>query len=150
MNTTFGDASDPDAVLGGYAADNLCSECLVTLFQHSQSTPYSNYDAQMAQAWAAIQQSCGLSYPTATQTLQTNVTSLGNYAPADYPSASCVSGRKYTVASGDNCNAIASSQQVSVGALLALNSLYQVCHRFHRTKLLLIATRTVQIYLAGR
>jgi hypothetical protein len=77
------------------------------MFIHQQSTPYSNYNPQMAQAWAAIQESCGLSYPTATQTLQTNVTSLSNYAPPGYPTASCVSNRTYNVGSGDTCEAIA-------------------------------------------
>lgn len=126
LNETFGDAADPNAVLGGYSSTALCSNCIVNLFRHQQSTPYSNYDPDMAEAWAAIQNNCGLSYPTATPTLQTNVTSLGNYAPAGYATASCVSGRTYKVVGGDNCEAIAESHQVSTGALITLNSLYSV------------------------
>jgi len=126
LSTTLGDATDPTAVLGGYNATGLCSECVVNLFRHQQSTPYSNYDPDMAVAWAAIQSNCGLSYPTATPTLQTNV-SLGNYAPSGYPTASCLSGRTYTVVGGDNCEAIAESHQVSTGALIAVNSLRIDC-----------------------
>ncbi|OXV07777.1 hypothetical protein Egran_04458 [Elaphomyces granulatus] len=126
LSTTLGDATDPTAVLGGYNASGLCSECVVNLFRHQQSTPYSNYDPDMAVAWAAIQSNCGLSYPTATPTLQTNV-SLGNYAPSGYPTASCLSARTYTVVGGDNCEAIAESHQVSTGALIAVNSLRIDC-----------------------
>ncbi|KAH8649260.1 hypothetical protein BX600DRAFT_554788 [Xylariales sp. PMI_506] len=127
FNETFGDATDPTDVLGGYSTTDLCSECVVNLFKHQQSTPYSNYDPQMAEAWAAIQANCDLSYPTATPTLLTNVTSLGNYAPSGYATASCLSERTYTVVSGDNCNAIAETSEVSTGSLIALNSLRLDC-----------------------
>ncbi|KXH40215.1 LysM domain-containing protein [Colletotrichum simmondsii] len=84
LERLLGDATSPADLLGGYSTAQLCSECLVNLFRHQQSTPYSNYDPEMAQAWAAIQSKCSLSLPTATQTLKTNVTSLGNYAPPGY------------------------------------------------------------------
>lgn len=99
----------------------------MNLFKHQQSTPYSNYDAEMAQAWAAIQANCGLNFPTATQALKTNVTSLGNYAPKGYPTATCVADRTYKVKSGDNCVEISKSNQVSTGSLIALNSLRIDC-----------------------
>jgi spore germination protein YaaH len=99
----------------------------VNLFEHQQSTPYSNYDTDMAEAWAAIQAQCGLSLPTATQTLETNVTSLGNYAPSGYPTAVCVGGRTYEIASGDNCIDISKNNGVSTGALITLNSLRMDC-----------------------
>lgn len=100
------------------------------MFQHQQSTPYSNYDLEMANAWAAIQETCALpSYPTATPTLVTNVTNR-NYAPPGYPTASCVSELTYTVVSGDNCEAIAEKCQVSTGGLIALNSIRVVGYSF--------------------
>ncbi|KAI0536382.1 hypothetical protein GGR58DRAFT_396692 [Xylaria digitata] len=127
IQRTLGDASDPNDLLGGYVSADLCSECVVNLFRHQQSTPYSNYDPNMAEAWAAIQANCGLSFPTATQTLKTNVTSLGNYAPSGYPTALCVGGGNYTVVSGDNCNDIAKKTSVSTGSLITLNSLRMNC-----------------------
>ncbi|KAF2966770.1 hypothetical protein GQX73_g6780 [Xylaria multiplex] len=127
IQRTLGDALDPNELLGGYAPADLYSECVVNLFRHQQSTPYSNYDPGMAEAWAAIQANCNLSFPTATQTLKTNVTSLGNYAPPGYPTASCVGGRNYTVVSGDNCNDIAKKTNVSTGFLITLNSLRMDC-----------------------
>ncbi|KAI3538239.1 hypothetical protein CSPX01_09594 [Colletotrichum filicis] len=127
LERVLGDAASPADLLGGYSTAQLCSECLVNLFRHQQSTPYSNYDPEMAQAWAAIQSKCSLSLPTATQTLKTNVTSLGNYAPPGYATAVCVAGRTYTVAAGDNCIDISKKSAVSTGSLITLNSLRMDC-----------------------
>lgn len=128
FNETLGNAADATGLLGGYDTAQLCSECVINMFAHQQSTPYSNYDADSASAWAAIQASCSLStvYPTATQTLVTNVTNA-NYAPAGYATASCVSGLTYDVVSGDNCEAIAEANSVSTGGLIALNSIRIDC-----------------------
>lgn len=145
FNTSLGDATSPDALLGGYPKDVLCSPCIQSLFISQQATPYSNYDHDSAVAWAAIQSQCSWSHPTATATLQTNVTSLGNYAPAGYPTASCLSRRFYTVASGDTCNSIAVSQQVSAGAIPILNSLFPVSMVHCGRCILLTSIRTVRI-----
>ena len=99
----------------------------MNLFRHQQSTAYSNYDAEMARAWAEIQGRCGLDYPTATPTLKTNVTSLGNYAPSGYATAACVGGRTHEVVSGDNCVAISKANHVSTGGLIVMNSLRLDC-----------------------
>ncbi|CAN9150812.1 unnamed protein product [Alternaria alternata] len=127
LEKTLGDASDPTELLGGYTTEQLCSECIVNLFRHQQSTAYSNYDAEMARAWAEIQGRCGLDYPTATPTLKTNVTSLGNYAPSGYATAACVGGRTHEVTSGENCVAISKANHVSTGALITMNSLRLDC-----------------------
>ncbi|KAJ8105711.1 hypothetical protein OPT61_g10015 [Boeremia exigua] len=127
LEKSLGDASDPTELLGGYTTEQLCSECIVNLFRHQQSTAYSNYDAEMARAWADIQGRCGLDYPTATPTLKTNVTSLGNYAPSGYATAVCVGGRTHEVVSGDNCVAISKANHVSTGALITMNSLRLDC-----------------------
>jgi LysM repeat protein len=82
---------------------------------------------EMSQAWAQIQARCELSYPTATPTLKTNVTSLGNYAPPGYATAVCVGGRTHKVVSGDNCIEISKTNHVSTGSLLTLNSLRMDC-----------------------
>ncbi|RYP60326.1 hypothetical protein DL769_008158 [Monosporascus sp. CRB-8-3] len=127
LEQTLGDATDPADLLGGYTTEQLCSECIVNLFRHQQSTPYSNYDVEMSNAWAEIQARCGLEYPTATPTLKTNVTSLGNYAPSGYATAACVGGRTHEVVSGDNCVDISKANHVSTGALITLNSLRMDC-----------------------
>ncbi|KXH53174.1 LysM domain-containing protein [Colletotrichum nymphaeae SA-01] len=121
LERVLGDATSPTDLLGGYSTAQLCSECLVSLFRHQQSTPYSNYDPEMAQAWAAIQSKCSLSLPTATQTLKTNVTSLGNYAPPGYATAVCVAGRTYTQVIAWNptvdsyCTNMIAGQNICVG-----------------------------------
>lgn len=127
LESSLGDATDPGDLLGGYTSEQLCSECIVDLFRHQQSTPYSNYDVEMSEAWAEIQTRCNLSYPTATPTLKTNVTSLGNYAPSGYATAVCVGDRTYEVVSGDNCIDISKANHVSTGALMTLNSLRMDC-----------------------
>ena len=127
LETALGDASDPGSLLGGYTTEQLCSECIVNLFKHQQSTPYSNYDVEMSDAWAQIQARCNLDFPTVTPTLKTNVTSLGNYAPSGYPTALCVGGRTHEVVSGDNCIDISKANHVSTGSLMTLNSLRMDC-----------------------
>ncbi|KAI9164172.1 LysM domain-containing protein [Paramyrothecium foliicola] len=127
LEKTLGDASNPSELLGGYTTAQLCSECIVNLFKHQQSTPYSNYDVEMSNAWAEIQKRCKLSFPTATPTLKTNVTSLGNYAPPGYATAVCVGSRTHKVVSGDNCVDISKANHVSTGALMTLNSLRMDC-----------------------
>ncbi|KAL4904227.1 hypothetical protein BDW74DRAFT_155322 [Aspergillus multicolor] len=127
LEQTLGDAADPTDLLGGYNTEQLCLECIVNLFQHQQSTPYSNYDVEMSEAWAEIQARCNLEYPTATPTLETNVTSLGNYAPSGYATAACVGSRTYEVVSGDNCVDISQTNHVSTGSLITLNSLRLDC-----------------------
>ncbi|RYP37881.1 hypothetical protein DL767_002753 [Monosporascus sp. MG133] len=127
LEQTLGDATDPADLLGGYTTEQLCSECIVSLFRHQQSTPYSNYDVEMSEAWAEIQARCDLEYPTATPTLKTNVTSLGNYAPSGYATAVCVGSRTHEVVSGDNCLYVSKANHVSTGALITLNSLRMDC-----------------------
>uniref|UniRef100_A0A093VSX0 Lysozyme n=2 Tax=Talaromyces marneffei PM1 TaxID=1077442 RepID=A0A093VSX0_TALMA len=108
--------------------DQLCSNCVVSLFQYMQGTSFSNYDASLATVWSTIQSQCSLSYPTAVATLQTNVTQPGGFAVAGYTSSSiCLSGKTYNVVSGDNCQAIAEQNSVSTGTLIAINDIYSDC-----------------------
>ncbi|QIW94574.1 hypothetical protein AMS68_000092 [Peltaster fructicola] len=107
--------------------NQLCSNCVQQLFQHIQSTPYSNYDARLASEWSSIQSKCGTSYPTAVPALRTNVTQPGGFAAPGSARTGCLSGNHYTVASGDNCVAISSKQKVSTGTLKAINDLYPDC-----------------------
>jgi hypothetical protein len=107
--------------------DQLCSNCIVSLFQHQQQTPYSNYDEYMASDWASIQSKCGLSFPTDVPALQTNVTQPGGFAAPGSAKTGCLSGNSYTVVSGDNCQTICETQDCATGTLIAINDLYMDC-----------------------
>jgi len=120
-----GSTADADGT--GLPKSQLCSNCVVALFRQIQSTPYSNYDSTLAGVWSSIQKTCGLNYPTDVQPLQTNVTTPGGYAAPGTGSTGCLSGNKYTVASGENCEIIAEKHSVSTGTLMAINSLYSDC-----------------------
>ncbi|KAK2591097.1 hypothetical protein QQS21_011208 [Conoideocrella luteorostrata] len=115
-----------DDMLGGFTDEQLCSGCLVDVFRQQQSTPYSNYGEEMMEAWQRIQKKCNLNYPTASQPLQVNATSLFNYAPTGYAQAKCASDRTYT-ASGDNCLSISKKSHVSTGSLILMNGLRVDC-----------------------
>ena len=106
----------------------LCSNCVVSLFRHMQSTAYSNYDDSLALVWSSIQKSCGLSFPTAVRPLDTNLTTPGGFAsPGTGFTGLCLSGKKYVVTGGDDCEAIARNNSVATGTLIAVNSLYRDC-----------------------
>ncbi len=122
-----GGAADTDDLLDGYASGDQCSESIINLFCHQQSTPYLNNGPEMTAAWAAIRANYDLDYHTVTQTLKTNVTSPANYEPSEYTTSACVSGQTYTVISGDNSNDIAKKAGVSTGSLITLNSLRIDC-----------------------
>ncbi len=93
-----------------------------------QGTSYSNYDESLASVWSSIQTTCQLSYPTAVPSLSTNVTTPGGFAaPGTGFTGLCISGNRYTVVSGDNCETIAESQNVATGTLIAINNLFPDC-----------------------
>lgn len=127
LEAAFQDNATSTDMLGGFADEQLCSECMVNVFRQQQSTPYSNYGEEMMEAFQRIQQKCNLNYPTASQPLQVNATSLFNYAPAGYAVAKCASDRTYTVVSGDNCLSISKNSHVSTGFLILMNGLRVDC-----------------------
>ncbi|KAH8731852.1 hypothetical protein GQ44DRAFT_735576 [Phaeosphaeriaceae sp. PMI808] len=122
-----------DAATGKYCTGTptkaqTCSDCVVKLFKQISSTPYSNYSPGLAVEWASIQQTCGLSLPTAVPTMKANVTDSYGYAPPNTGAkAPCLSGNTYTVVSGDGCQAIAEKKGVATGTLIALNNILPDC-----------------------
>lgn len=70
-----------DAELATLPIAQLCSPCIIALFQHQQSTPFSNYDAHMAAQWATVQQTCGVTGSTAVQPPYATSTTLAGHAP---------------------------------------------------------------------
>lgn len=106
------------------AVGDLCVPCTTLMYQQIQGTPFSNYDTVTAAEWTAVQQKCGLSFNTTVPTPIANYTILPQYAP-DVPRVApiCLSGKNYTVASGDNVEVIAESQGVATGTLIVLNQL---------------------------
>lgn len=107
----------------------VCSPCILALGQQMQATSYSNYNDAIATEWASIQSKCGVNYPTAVPSLQTNVTEFSGFASPNTPasSISCLSGNTYTVVGGDDCLKISSLKKVSTGALIVLNQLFPDC-----------------------
>lgn len=94
--------------------------------QHLQSTPFSNYNDDLATEWASAQQKCQVSFPTAVQPPAGTVTPPG-YTNLTSSGGPCLSGKNYTVVSGDNCETIAESQGVALGSLRVLNNLLPDC-----------------------
>ncbi|TPX08542.1 uncharacterized protein E0L32_010029 [Thyridium curvatum] len=119
--------SDQDASILTLPKAALCSECVLKLGQLIQSTAFSNYGLKMAQEWASIQSTCGVTYPTNVQPIAANRTDIPGYAPSGYPVAECVTGKSYTVVGGDDCGKIASANKVPRGALLAVNNVLPDC-----------------------
>ena len=103
----------------------LCSPCIVALFQHQQSTPFSNYDSNMASQWALVQTSCSVTGPTAVASPYATPTTLAGHAPSDIvPSTpTCLSGNMYSVKNGDDPEKIAAANQVATGTLKILNDI---------------------------
>lgn len=131
----------------GLPASDLCSSCVVSAFRQIQSTPYSNYGAQLVDQWSSIQETCSLDYPTAVQPLQTNVTNLPGYSNLNTTELpSCLSGNTYTVASGDTCTAISVSQNISTGALISINQVLPDCSNLDIGQVLCLP-QTCQTYV---
>ena len=108
--------------------DQLCSSCIIGLFQQSQSSSFSNYDASVAPQWSTVQSTCGINSPIEVQPLTTNVTDFPGYAPSNYTvSSQCTSGNHYSVKSGDDCQKIATSQSIATGTLISINNLLPDC-----------------------
>ncbi|ERF73915.1 hypothetical protein EPUS_05338 [Endocarpon pusillum Z07020] len=131
--TTFFSGSTTDSDGTDLPTDQLCSNCVVSLFRAIQSTPYSNYDDTLAAVWTSIQTTCGLSFPVDVPLLETNVTTPGGFAsPGSGRSRLCLSGNTYNVVPGDNCQVIAEKSNVATGTLIAVNSLYRDCSNLLR------------------
>ena len=97
---------------------------MISLFRQIQSTPYSNYDDELAVTWANVQKKCAVAYPTAVQSLQTNVTSRFGFAiPGAGYNYGCLTGKTYKVQAGENCETIAEKSSVSTGTLISINQL---------------------------
>ena len=110
---------------------DLCSPCTLALWQMLQQTSYSFYDDTMASQWSTIQQTCGVTYPTAVQPSAASFTSISGFTPQNYSTATCISDSTYAVKSGDNCIAISQSQSVSTGSLIVLNALLSDCSNLY-------------------
>lgn len=108
--------------------DQLCSSCVIALFQQSQRTSFSNYHASVAYQWSTFQSTCKINSPKDAQPLVTNVTDSPGYAPSNYTASSqCLSRKQYNVKPRDDYQKIATSQNVSTRTLIAINNLLPDC-----------------------
>lgn len=104
---------------------------MISLFRQIQSTPYSNYDDELAVTWANVQKKYALTYPTAVQSLQTNVTSRFGFAtPGAGYTYGCLTGKTYNVQAGENCETIAEKSDISTGTLISINQLLPDCNKY--------------------
>lgn len=100
---------------------------MLNLLKNQQSTGFSGYDnTTSAQTWASIQKECGISFPVMAQSPVISPTTISGFANTSY-SAPCLSGKTYTVKSGDNCEAIAEANSVATGTLITINQLLPTC-----------------------
>ncbi|KAI9775416.1 MAG: hypothetical protein M1839_001111 [Geoglossum umbratile] len=103
----------------------LCSSCQTSIWKASQASPYNGYDLAAALTWRAIQKKCGTSYPTGVQPFP-NIT-LPNETNGGQDAQPCLSGKTYTVKTGDTCRSIALANSVAEGTIWALNNLFADC-----------------------
>lgn len=122
MLLSFGSATIAELTL-----EQACSPCMLSVGQLIQSTSYSNYDDNLATEWANIQMRCGVQYPTERQAADTIGNGGFGYADNYTAATTCWSGNTYTVAGGDDCGSIASTQRVATGTLMTLNNILPGC-----------------------
>ncbi|KAF7507847.1 hypothetical protein GJ744_010011 [Endocarpon pusillum] len=103
----------------------LCSPCIIALFKHQQSTPFSNFDEHMSSQWASVQRVCGVTGSTAVPTPYATPTELPGHAPPNSSQTTpfCLSGKKYKVVSGDDIQKIAEAKKVATGTLRIINDI---------------------------
>ena len=114
-----------DSSVVALSKSQQCSPCILALFQHLQSTPYSSYNDELAKDWTSVQQLCGVSYPTIVQPPAANVTVPGYSTSA--ANATCLTNQYYTVTSGDDCESIAEAHHVAQGTLIVINGILPDC-----------------------
>ncbi|KAJ7228438.1 LysM domain protein [Mycena pura] len=118
-------ATEIDGDLNSLPAAQKCSPCVLGLMNQAQGTAFSNFSPLHVDDWVAVQQSCGVSFPT---DVQPPVANLSTPIVANSTGTSqCLSGNLYTVQSGDNCQTIAASKNVATGTLQSINNIFPDC-----------------------
>ena len=98
---------------------------MIALLQGTQSTSYSNYDAQHVQDWQAVQSRCHTGpLPATPQPPATNITALPGVTTSDPANSTCLSANHYTIQPGDDVQKIAVAHGVATGTLIILNGIF--------------------------
>ncbi|CAE6441256.1 unnamed protein product [Rhizoctonia solani] len=100
----------------------LCSSCVTQSLLISQQSVIGYDPDFVSAAWPTIQSKCGIT---------TSISDPGqahiNLTTPDPGPRACLSGKTYTVKSGDNCQTIATANNVATNDLIALNSILPGC-----------------------
>ncbi|KAH8803541.1 hypothetical protein F5884DRAFT_805793 [Xylogone sp. PMI_703] len=108
----------------------VCSSCFLALYKANQASPYLAYDEDDVALWQQIQSICKIFAPTAVPTSTYNVSqSAAGFANGTAPGSNmtCLSGKTYTVQSGDSCTSIALAHSVGSETLRVINNLTPDC-----------------------
>ncbi|KAE9375150.1 carbohydrate-binding module family 50 protein [Stipitochalara longipes BDJ] len=118
-------------LLSNIPTQYLCTKCMLGMLAQSQSTSYSNYNADFVSDWQSVQAGELLLWIEHTvQPPQTNLTiaNLPNFVnTSGLAPVPCISGKTYRVKAGDNCTTIGISQKVASGTLFIINNLFADC-----------------------
>ncbi|CAE6504017.1 unnamed protein product [Rhizoctonia solani] len=100
----------------------LCSSCVMQNLLISQQSVIGYDPDFVSTAWPTIQSKCGIT---------TSITDPGqahiNLTTPDPGPRTCLSGKTYTVKSGDNCQTIATASNVATNDLITINSILPGC-----------------------
>lgn len=115
--------TNQETKLSSLSNDKLCTPCIYALFQHLQSTPFSNYNDALADEWSTIQARCSLSHLTQVQQKFISAHRPRFAGPNAKYTKGCRSNKTYHVEKGDTVMSIAGKKSVSTGALILSNGL---------------------------
>ncbi|KAG9123113.1 hypothetical protein FRC07_000216, partial [Ceratobasidium sp. 392] len=96
----------------GVDATSACGKAL------NASSVFGYDPTFVSNAWPTIQSKCKIT---------TSITDPGQATTPDPGDPVCISGKTYTVKSGDNCQAIAAAQNVGTNDLISINSIMPGC-----------------------
>ncbi|KAG9077215.1 hypothetical protein FRC06_009023, partial [Ceratobasidium sp. 370] len=111
-----------DTAIETLDASILCGSCNIQSLIISQQSVFGYDPTFVSNAWPTIQSKCKIT---------TSITDPGqaylNITTPDPGPLTCISGKTYTVKSGDNCQTIAASQNVGTNDLISINSIMPGC-----------------------
>ncbi|CCO32813.1 hypothetical protein BN14_06876 [Rhizoctonia solani AG-1 IB] len=111
-----------DTAIESLDASILCTSCNLQSLLLTQQSVFGYDPTFVSDAWPTIQSKCKIT---------TSITDPGqaylNITTPDPGDPVCISGKTYTVKSGDTCQAIAAAQSVGTNDLISINSILPGC-----------------------
>ncbi|CAE6451743.1 unnamed protein product [Rhizoctonia solani] len=103
-------------------ASTLCSSCSIQSLITSEQSVFGYDPTFVSSIWPTIQSKCKI-----TTAISDPGQAYINITTPDAGPHTCLSGKTYTVKSGDTCQAIAASQNVGTADLISINSILPGC-----------------------